>query len=241
MSQNTSHAVMGQRHEAHDSLDDFPTPPWGTRALVECVIWPHLSVFNPAAVFHDMTIWEPACNRGFMARPLREYSWRVHASDVHDYSRSCARCGQDRICDFLFPGTEPPHIASQGVDWVITNPPFRLAVQFVHRAFAVGARNVAVLVRTAFLEGAARWKGLYKKQPPSFVAQFSERVPMVRGRCNRNATTATAYCWLVWMEGADGTQLTWIPPGTRKRLEREGDYDDDHIAATDKMVGEGAA
>lgn len=35
MTQNTSHAVMAQRVEAHDSLDDFPTPPWATRALLE--------------------------------------------------------------------------------------------------------------------------------------------------------------------------------------------------------------
>ena len=38
MTQNRSHAVMQQRHEAHDSLDDFPTPPWATRALMECVL-----------------------------------------------------------------------------------------------------------------------------------------------------------------------------------------------------------
>lgn len=36
--QNTSHAVMAQRIEAKDSLDDFPTPPWATRALIEHVI-----------------------------------------------------------------------------------------------------------------------------------------------------------------------------------------------------------
>src|SRR3546814_6501707 len=34
VSQNTSHAVMAQRVEAHDSLDYFPTPPWATRALI---------------------------------------------------------------------------------------------------------------------------------------------------------------------------------------------------------------
>jgi hypothetical protein len=36
--QNTSHAVMAQRNEAKDSLDDFPTPPWATRTLLEHVI-----------------------------------------------------------------------------------------------------------------------------------------------------------------------------------------------------------
>ena len=36
--QNTSHAVMAQRSEAKDSLDDFPTPPWATRALFEHIV-----------------------------------------------------------------------------------------------------------------------------------------------------------------------------------------------------------
>ena len=36
--QNTSHAVMAQRAELKNSLDDFPTPPWATRALVQHVI-----------------------------------------------------------------------------------------------------------------------------------------------------------------------------------------------------------
>ena len=36
--QNTSHAVMAQRAELKNSLDDFPTPPWATRALIEHVV-----------------------------------------------------------------------------------------------------------------------------------------------------------------------------------------------------------
>jgi hypothetical protein len=35
--QNTSYAVMAQRIEAQDSLDDFPTPPWA-RALKEHIL-----------------------------------------------------------------------------------------------------------------------------------------------------------------------------------------------------------
>lgn len=37
MAQNTSYAVMQQRREAKDSLEDFPTPPWATRALCEWI------------------------------------------------------------------------------------------------------------------------------------------------------------------------------------------------------------
>jgi hypothetical protein len=36
--QNRSNAVMAPRIEGRESLDDFPTPPWATRALIEHVI-----------------------------------------------------------------------------------------------------------------------------------------------------------------------------------------------------------
>jgi hypothetical protein len=50
-------------------------------------------------------------------------------------------------------------------------------------------------------------------------------VPLVKGRLDANATTATSYAWLVWERGSNGLpQLMWIPP-CRRRLERAGDYD----------------
>jgi hypothetical protein len=220
MGQNTSSAVMQQRQEARDSLDDFPTPPWATRALIEKVIEPILypSAFQPLGA---MTCWEPACNRGFMARPLKEYFRSVHCSDVHDYEWE----GQDRVCDFLFPGSEPPHIAAHGVDWIITNPPFRLAEEFIFRALAIAKHGVAIIQRVAFLEGQDRYERLYSKRPPQLVAQFAERVPMNRGTCYHTNSTATAYAWMVWTTNPvwSRTQLTWIPV-CREQLERPGDY-----------------
>ena len=64
--QNTSHAVMAQRIEPQDSPDDFPTPPWATRALAEHIIEEKPSLKN-------MTCLEPACGAGHMAKPLSEY------------------------------------------------------------------------------------------------------------------------------------------------------------------------
>jgi hypothetical protein len=55
-------------------------------------------------------------------------------------------------------------------------------------------------------------------------AQFVERVPMVKGRLDRKATTATGYAWFVWEHGhAKSAQLVWIPP-CRKLLEKHADY-----------------
>lgn len=77
--------------------------------------------------------------------------------------------------------------------------------------------------RTSFLEGVGRYENLFSKNQPSIVAQFSERVPMVKGRLTATGSTATSYCWLVWIKGAGSTKLVWIPP-CRKKLERHEDY-----------------
>lgn len=219
MSQNTSTAVMQRRNEAHDSLDDFPTPPWATRALVEHVILPCLDG-DPG----KQSVWEPACNRGYMAKPLKEYFGRVYTSDINDYSQEADDFCQDRVIDFLWPGSESPVIEAHGIDWIITNPPFRLAEQFVERAFSLKPRGgVALILRTAFLEGIGRHEKLFSVTPPNLVAQFAERVPMVRGRIDQEAVSATAYCWLVWLTGSRDVRLLWIPP-CRKELERATDY-----------------
>ena len=206
MVQNTSHAVMAQRIEAKDSLDDFPTPPWATRALVEHVI-------EQAGYTERMSCLEPACGRGHMSRVLGEYFGETQASDIQDY-------GFGSVRDF----TSSVYPAG-AVDWVITNPPFRLAEDFVLRAMPIARRGVAMLTRTVFIESVGRYERMFAPNPPSKVAQFTERVPMVKGRLDKKASTATGYAWVVWEKGSSGTtQLVWIPP-CRKLLERQNDYD----------------
>jgi len=201
--QNTSHAVMAQRFEPKDSADDFPTPPWATRALVEHVLGEDR--------LRTKSCLEPACGRGYMARPLAEYFHQVDAADAFSYGFAPVR-------DFLtFPYEAQSH------DWVITNPPFRLAEEFVARALVVAREGVAILARTVFLESVGRYQSIFRDRPPSVFAQFSERVPMVRGRVDAKASTATGYAWFVWDREAEGARLTWVPP-CRKSLERPRDY-----------------
>jgi hypothetical protein len=208
MTQNTSSAVMQQRSEPHDSLDDFPTPPWATRALIEWIEGQgeeHLAC---------MSVREPCANRGYMVRPLSEAFGAVLASDVHDYGLGY------RQEDYLF--GLPANWAE--TDLTVMNPPFRLAEQFVERALQLTQRMVAVFVRSAFLEGEKRHRQLFLKTPPTDILQFAERVPLVKGRYDPEASTATSYCWLVWRNvhrpGDDAhPRYHWIAP-CRKRLER---------------------
>ena len=197
---------MAQRSEAKDSLDDFPTPPWATRALLEHVL--------QGSEFSELTCLEPACGVGHMAKVLKEYFGEVQSSDVHDY-------GYGATHDYL---KHPYEIGCY--DWMITNPPFRLAEDFILKSLRIAREGVAILARTVFLESVGRHERIFSRNPPTVVAQFTERVPMLKGRLDKSASTATGYCWLVWKIKKRKTEprLVWIPP-CRKKLEREGDYE----------------
>lgn len=184
---------MASRTEEADSLDFFPTPPWATRALME-------KVLSESYWFGvNTTCWEPACGEGHMSKVLKEYFSEVISTDIANY-------GYGGRMDFLgHPGE------TLGADWIITNPPFNLAERFAARR---NGCSMALLVRTAWLEGSGRYERLFSVDPPSIVAQFTERVTMVKGKlAGKGVSSATAYCWVVWaQEKAQQTLLRWIPP-----------------------------
>jgi hypothetical protein len=221
--QNVSHAVMSQRVEAKDSPDDFPTPPWATRALIEHVL-------GKRETLAKMTCWEPACGAGHMSKVLEEYFLTVRSSDAYDYQYG-------EIFDFVEMSSK-----DASYDWIITNPPFRHAERFVLRALKGARKGVAILARSVFLESVGRYRAIFRDLPPTKFAQFSERVPMVKGRLDKKASTATGYAWLVWEKDEDPAQfprVMWVPP-CRKSLERVGDYESPLRSHDDAIVVSGA-
>jgi hypothetical protein len=210
-------AVMQNRRDPIDSLDFFPTPPWATRSFCEQVM-PQLGLF-----FRGCQTWEPAAGAGHMSRVLAEYTSHVFASDVHDYGEgfgvgSFVGDGPDVLRPFGL--SNPKH----RIDWIITNPPFSLAAEFALTALRLADR-VALLVRTSWLEGGERFRTVFQPHPPLAVAQFCERVPMVKGRWDPDASTATSYAWVVWAQDEEPqpTRFLWIPPGQRKALTKACD------------------
>ena len=197
-------AIRAQRSEPRNSLDDFPTPPWATRALIEHII--------KEKNVRGLSCLEPACNRGYMTEALKQYFKSVTALDIHDY-------GYGKVANFL--NSSHPQ---NSYDWVITNPPFNAAKDFVLRSLPIARKGVALLVRTGFLESKDRYNSIFNNFPPSVFAQFTERVPMLKGRLDKNKSTATSYGWLIWNKNQSApTKLVWIPP-CRKQLEKEGNY-----------------
>lgn len=223
MSTIQNRAVVERRHEAPDSLDFFPTPPWATRALGEWLRWLYEEAGLPLA---ETCCWEPAAGEGHMAEPLREYFGTVYASDVHDYGAGYV------VGSFVGEGPDvlaPPwRSAPDMVPWVISNPPFNLAEAFLMRAIGLQA-NVALLLRSVWTEGEGRYERMFKPGAflrPNHILQFSERVPMTKGRWDPDAKTATSYAWFVWEAGDVGPRETvfdWIGPGRKRALTKPTD------------------
>lgn len=213
---NTSSAVRAQRKERGQTLDDFPTPPWATRALME-----HVLKLTDAK---QQVCWEPACGRGHMARTLDEYFDAVIATDIKDYSGETTypvtfNFVNGNASEILYNLGNPA--------WIITNPPFNQAEAFVHKAYALATVGVAIFARLGFLESIGRYNRLFKPIPPTIIAPFTERPLLLEGRLSRTGSTATAYMWAVWIKSkphARKTQVVWIPP-CRQDLERDTDYD----------------
>lgn len=112
--------------------DDFyETPEVATRALL---------------IHEDLParIWEPACGKGAISRVLLNAGKTVMSSDLVD--RGFGNPGWD----FLMEQTAPTEF-----DCIVTNPPFKLADEFVRHGLRL-VPKVVMLLRLAYLEGAGR-------------------------------------------------------------------------------------
>lgn len=121
---------MSQRESgyARKERDLYETPEWVTVALR-----PHMP--RPIA-----KAWEPACGSGKMSRVLASWCGGVVSSDIEPTPLAFE-------ANFLGSGLH------DGVDAIITNPPYDLATEFIEHALRVtepAAGVVAMLLRTDF-------------------------------------------------------------------------------------------
>jgi len=209
---------------ADDDPDLYPTPPFGGRAGAAIAL--RLDPFARTAL-------ECACGLGHMAYALRDYFADVLATDLHDY-------GFGAVYDFLSPGPMPRQMIGEGVDWVITNPPFKYAAAFVRKAWETARRGVAMLLRLSFLESEERHQ-LDRDIRLAMCCPFVERVAMKKGHWDPEGSTAMAYAWFFWIKPAvmaiggelqDAIAGCWrvggaltlkIPPGQKRALTRPDD------------------
>lgn len=169
--------------------DLYETPPAAVRALLSVETLPRV-------------LWESACGPGAIVRELEAAGHEVVATDLVDYG-----WGHASRRDFLMERAAP-----DGVEAVITNPPFKLAEEFAQHALTLVPR-VYLLLRLAFLEG-LRWQERGLCNGLTDVHVFAPRLPFMHrhgydGPVNSNS--GMPFAWFCWQRGYAGRpRLGWL-------------------------------
>jgi hypothetical protein len=187
--------VTGNRRSPLSERGDdlYETPTVVTEALLRVEDLPH-------------RIWEPAAGRGAIVNVLRGRGHDVVATDLVDYGIP----GQEARRDFLL------ERAQDGVGAIVTNPPYKLADQFVEHALKLCPR-VIMLLRLAFLESVRRTP-ILDSGHLARVHVFKRRAPMMHreGWTGPKITSALAFAWFVWDRSHSGSttlhRLDWKQP-----------------------------
>jgi hypothetical protein len=200
-------ATGNRVHAIAERKDDlYETPPEATRALLACEPVPG-------------HVWEPACGPGAIVRELRASGREVVATDLVPYDCQGARSG----IDFLM---EREAMAP----CIVTNPPFKLAEEFVGHAIDL-CPEVYMLLRVAFLEG-LRWEHKRFRDHLARVWVFAPRLPMMHragwgGPVNSNS--GMAFGWFVfrrdWARMGGKASVDWVNWKSAGNQRAQGQHD----------------
>lgn len=171
------------RSPLRDRRDDlYETPPVAVRALSTVESLPH-------------SIWEPACGRGAISRTLTAAGHRVVSSDLVDYGFS----GQESGADFLMTWRAP-----DGVEAIVTNPPYKLAEEFVRQARWL-CPLVIMLLRLQFYESMRR-SDILEAGDLARIWVFRKRLPQMHrdGWTGPKKGQRMAFAWFVWDRSHNG-------------------------------------
>ncbi len=182
--------LAGHHPEGRPENDFYPTPAWATEALLE-------------VEQIEGYVWEPAAGDGSMTDPLLDFGKIVKSTDIEP-----RRLDIDRM-DFL----NDPYVDPQPVSNIITNPPYKHALEFVLKAKEIADEKIIMLLKTRFLEGQRRqemWRDT--EFPLARLWQFSKRVSMYRnGERGKMGTGTEAFAWFVWDRNHKGpATIGWL-------------------------------
>lgn len=183
-----------QRSEA----DNYATPSWCTTLALGSI--PGLP---PAGKWMDPCAGDGSIIRAAgLVYPGIEWSACEIRSEAEE--RLAATGAKYTIGDFLS-GTYKP----DPVDVIFTNPPFRLAHEFVDKSLSL-AKQVVMLLRLNFLGSESRAPFLRQYAPDVYV--LPNRPSFVSG-----TTDSIEYAWFVWVSGrlAQSGQYRVLPSTPR--------------------------
>tara|TARA_R100000278_G_scaffold112813_1_gene90745 strand:- start:589 stop:1116 length:528 start_codon:yes stop_codon:yes gene_type:complete len=156
---------------ARQKDDFYPTPSEATQLLLDNETF-------------TGKVWECACGNGAMSKVLQENGYDVLSTDLNNYG-----FGESNR-DFLL---EKEQLAPN----ICTNPPFKVAQDFIEKCFELDVDKIAMFLRLSFLESVKR-RDFFQQNPPVRVYVMSKRFTLWRGDETPSGSGITPYAWYVW-------------------------------------------
>lgn len=163
-------------------------------------------VFKEIGLCRD--VWECACGKGHLAKPLADLGYNVFGTDIVDR-------GYGSVEDFL----------TSDRKWhgdILTNPPFKYAADFVKKSMEVieDGHLAAFFLKVQFLETTKRVE-LFNTCGLKYVIVNSERICCAkdgefdkyfkRGKHGEYRGGTQLYCWFVFQKNYNGSpMIKWI-------------------------------
>ena len=149
----------------------------------------------------DTPVWECACGSGELSNRLIELGFRVFSTDL--VYRGFGKGG----VDFLKQN-------SNFDGYILTNPPYKYAKEFVEHALKLTDKSVFMFLKLQFLEGKARRK-LFNTGQLKTVYVSSSRILCAKNgdfeKMIAGGGSAVAYGWFEFQRGYKGdTTIKWI-------------------------------
>jgi hypothetical protein len=193
-----------KRHNLADRGNDlYESPSEAVHALLDLERSGEIDSF-------PQNIWEPACGPGSIVRVLRGAGYTVTATDLVDYgARKCLE-SQSGV-DFLMEGQMIGETKA-----IITNPPYKLANDFVRHAHRIGAPRIIMLLRAMFIEGTGR-TDVIENMGLASVHVFRNRLTMMHrdGFDGPKNGSNVPFAWFDWRRDYDGPinlgRVSWRP------------------------------
>lgn len=173
MSKNDVKIIGGNGNGERNRWDFYPTPPECTEARVRYLI-------GNGMIRKGDRVWEPACGEGAMLNELERLGLNAYGTDI--------QMGQDFR---LYPWPEQEGEKVLGIKWIITNPPFALASDFINTAYFTNL-PFAFLLKSQFWHSKKRLD-LFRTMRPSHVLPLTWR-PDFTGE----GASLMDMIWVVW-------------------------------------------
>ena len=151
----------------------------------------------------SLTYFEPCKGIGNISDYMKtKLDIHMETNELFGYSES----------DFTEDYLKPRKKVSDGWDYdvIVTNPPYRIAQEFVQEGFKY-AKVQYHLLRLNFLEGKRRKQELYSQQHLKRVFLFSYRISCAKGVQEEPQANAVAYAWFEFDRDYVGNpELVWL-------------------------------